>query len=383
MIRINSFLHRERLCQVIRRWMLDELQPGDAGEILQLVHFNNAYVSRYLSRFADALFAGLHNGDLRVEKVSSKGALRDLVSRDSPPHCSRCAELIAAYACDPGHYFRETPFHGSLYFHGGQDANSYVGSSRIKRIRRLAEKTARRLVDWLYAGARPQAAGTGLQQGAAPDARQVENRLLEQLRENHALQLPENLAINDVAGIKVILDTHELERLLTLLQDAGCRLVEQERHEGVYRATNLVVEYRPDTQRILDEPLHDRMLQVFAAHGFNARQANAAYREFVLSGEESICLEIIVTSYLEMLESEIGRCIHEERIIRQRHNPRYYGQLAQNVEFLMEFLFTFASVPAGRLEHLPLRIQDRYLPDYFDEVRRKLFDNPSVELNEL
>ena len=49
----------------------------------------------------------------------------------------------------------------------------------------------------------------------------------------------------------------------------------------------------------------------------------------------------------------------------------------------MEFLFTFAAVPGGRLERLPVRIWNRYLPDYFDEVRRRLFDNPSVELNEL
>ncbi len=125
------------------------------------------------------------------------------------------------------------------------------------------------------------------------------------------------------------------------------------------------------------------MLQVFDAHGYTPGQANAAFREFVQSGEESINLEIIVTSYLEMLESEIGRCMHEERIIRQRHNPRYCGQLAQNVGFLMEFLFTYPALPLPRLDRLPVRIRDRYLPDTFDEVRRKLFGNPSVELNEL
>jgi len=384
MIRINSFLHRERLHHVIRRWMIDDLRPGDAVEILQLVHYNNVFVSRYLQHFTDELFASLHGVDLRVEKVTTKGALRDVVSRHLPPDCSRCAELAAAYAHRPGHYFRETPFHGSLYFRDDGRVPSYVGSSRIKRIRRLAEKTARRLVDWLHDGIRLQAAGTQLRPNQAPDALlRAERRLLEQLRENRALRLPDNLAINDVAGVKVVLEMPGLERLLALLRNVGCRVVERERHDGIYRATNLVVEHRPDTERILGEPLHDRMLGVFTAHGYSSRQANAAFREFVLSGEESINLELIVTSYQEMLESEIGRCMHEMRIIRQRHDPRYNGQLAQNVGFLMEFLFTYAAVPYDRLERLPVRIWDRYLPDYFEEVRRRLFDNPSVELNAL
>ena len=297
-----------------------------------------------------------------------------------PSGCARCAELTAAYARNPGYYFRETPFHGNLYFHAGQGDACYVGSSRIKRIRRLAEKTARRLVDWLQAGAGTQTAGDGWQQDAVL---QVEQGLLAQLREIPDMQLPDSQAINDVAGLKLILEAHELQRLLSLLQAAGCTLIEQERHDGIYRATNLVVGFRPDKERILVEPLHDGMLRVFDAHGYSAAQANAAFREFVLSGEESISLEIIVTSYLEMLESEIGRCMHEERIIRQRHNPRYSGQLAQNVGFLMEFLFTYPALPYRRLERLPVRIGDRYLPDYFDEVRRRLFGNPSVELNEL
>lgn len=385
MIRINSFLHRERLYHVIRRWMLDDLQPGDADEILHLVHFNNVFVSRYLQHFTDTLFAGLHEGvDLRMEKVSTKGALRDVVSRNLPPDCHRCRELAAAYSHRPGRYFRETPFNGKLYFHDDRRIAGYLGSCRIKRIRRLAEKTARRLVDRLHDGIRLRATDANLRQDHALDTlMHAEHHLLEQLREHRVLRLPDNLAINDVAGVKVILEMPELKRLLSLLQHSGCRVIEQERHDGIYRATNLVVEYQPDREQILHAPLHDRMLEVFAAHGFSPRQVDTAFREFVRSGEKRVYLEIIVTSYLEMLESEIGRCMHEARIIRQRHNPRYYGQLAQNVGFLMEFLFTVAAVPGGRLERLPVRIWNRYLPDYFDEVRRRLFDNPSVELNEL
>jgi hypothetical protein len=94
-------------------------------------------------------------------------------------------------------------------------------------------------------------------------------------------------------------------------------------------------------------------------------------------------LEIIVSSYAQMLESEIGSCMHEERIIRQRRNPQYLGQLAQNVEFLMEYLFTFPASGRREVGELPLCLWDCYLPDYFDEVLRRLFNVPSVELNDL
>lgn len=374
MITINSFLHRGRLHELIRRWLLGELRPGDADEILRLVHFNNIHVSRSLALFADDLFAALHGDGLQVVQVSTKGELRDRVSRNFPVRCGRCAELVAAYLRNPGYYFRDTPFHGSLYFRDGASGAGYVGSRRVKRIRRLAEKIARRLVDWLHSD-------TVMPADASPgEWRKVEQQVLARLQGEPP---PENLVINDVAGLKVVLEAREPERVLAVLEAAGCTLIEQERHEGIYRATNLVVEYRPDTDAVLGVPLHARMLRVFEAHGYGAAQTAAAFREFVQSGEERISLEIIVTDYREMLESELGRCMHEERIIRQRHEPRYYGQLAQNVGFLMEYLFTFPALPRRRLERLPVRIGNRYLPDTFDEIRRRLYGNPSVELNEL
>jgi hypothetical protein len=58
--------------------------------------------------------------------------------------------LIAAYHADPGLYYRETPFRGMLYFAERDGRRIYIGSNRIKRIRRLAEKSARKVVDWLY-----------------------------------------------------------------------------------------------------------------------------------------------------------------------------------------------------------------------------------------
>ena len=83
-----------------------------------------------------------------------------------------------------------------------------------------------------------------------------------------------------------------------------------------------------------------------------------------------------------MLESEIGRCMHEDRITRQRLDQQYNGQLARNIEFLMEYLFAYPASSQTQLKELPLQLWNRYLPDYFDEVMKALFDIPSVEVLE-
>jgi hypothetical protein len=78
-----------------------------------------------------------------------------------------------------------------------------------------------------------------------------------------------------------------------------------------------------------------------------------------------------------MLESEIGRCIHEDRIIEQRLYQQYRGPLARNIQDLMEYLFSFPSSQQRELGELPIKIWNRYLPDYFDEVLKQLFRIPT------
>ena len=87
-------------------------------------------------------------------------------------------------------------------------------------------------------------------------------------------------------------------------------------------------------------------------------------------------LEVIFSDYQEMLESEIGRCIHEDRIIEQRLLQQYRGPLARNIGYLLEYLFVFPISGRRELEELPIKIWNRYLPDYFDEILKQLFRIP-------
>jgi hypothetical protein len=84
-----------------------------------------------------------------------------------------------------------------------------------------------------------------------------------------------------------------------------------------------------------------------------------------------------ISTYQEMLESEIGRCIHEDRIIEQRLRQQYRGPLARNTQCLMEYLFTYPTSRQRELGELPIRLWHRYLPDYFDEVLKQLFHIPT------
>jgi len=175
-------------------------------------------------------------------------------------------------------------------------------------------------------------------------------------------------------------DERDLE---ALLGDVRCRVIEREPHVGDFNAVIWLVDHEPDKERILARPLPAGVINAFRARGFAEEETSRSFRAFVLGGEGAVRVEIIVSDYADMLESEIGRCMHEERIIRQRAQPAYRGQLAQNLAFLLEYLFTLPSAPNGPSERLPVRLWDRYLPDYFDEVRRRLFHLPSSELTDL
>jgi len=392
MITISAFLHREELCDVIRRWMYDQARKDDADRVVKLIQFNNVFVSRYLDIFAGRVFTTLYPGGITSLRVKTKGELKDVLV-ESPPYCNEQVDrLIAAYRRNPGRFYRETPFSGKLYFKTVNGLKIYTGSSRIKRVRRLAEKSARRIIDFVFDRikreadmmANERAMILGIPRSELMTAPlemeeeffRAEGRILDDLREKRPIagdgEIP---PINDVAGIKVILERNDEERLHALLDESpGCYIVEAERHSGRYNATNIVVCFRPPREEILAIPLEESSLRIMQARGYSPYEANQSFREFVLSGEEDVLVEIIVTDYQETLESEIGRSMHEDRIIEQRLKQQYRGPLAKNIGYLMEYLFALPDAGGrGDLDELPIKIWNRYLPDYFDEILKGLF----------
>jgi hypothetical protein len=391
MINIVGYLHRDELCDLIRRWMYDRPDPSDAERLAQIVLFNHEYVARYLSAFAGELFRKIHGDNLVTQNISRKGALKDAIVLDPPYRNDRIDDLIKQYRERPGRFYRETPFLGTLFLKGDRGRESYVGSTRIKRVRRLAEKSARMVTDQIFriiqeqaevlADERARRLGVPRVDLVTPQEEMIEefleaeNHILDQLADHRQPESVSPLGINDVAGIKVIMEDDRYRALLDCLHDlSGCEIVEEERHKGIYNAINLIVRLRPSHAAILGDDLSDeRILDILRRRGVTRGRAVAAFRDFVRTGEESVHLEIIVINYQENLESEIGRCIHEDRIIEQRRGTRYRGHLAKNIEYLMEYLFTFPASGQVELGELPIKLWNRYLPDYFDEVMKQLF----------
>ncbi len=395
MITINSFLHREAFSDIIRRWMYDESHPTDADLITRLVHFNHLYVSRYLEAFSETLYGQLHQEQLSYRSVQLKGELKDALVERVPYRNERIDELIRDYRLNPGRFYRETPFRGRLCFRHRDGALEYCGSSRIKRARRLAEKSARRIIDRMFvmikrhadlmADERARLSGIPREHliTAPEDMTEefllAEKRLLDDLRLKRPIANGgEKLVINDVAGLKVILEEPEQQRLSEILNRLpNCRIVEEEKHDGQYNATNYIVRYRPSRDAILARPFGQGFLNIMQKRGLSPYEARQGFAAFVRSGEEDILLEIILSTYQEVLESEIGRCMHEDRIIEQRLCQQYRGPLAQNIQYLLEYLFVFPSSDKRDLGELPIRLWNRYLPDYFDEILKQLFHLPT------
>lgn len=138
--------------------------------------------------------------------------------------------------------------------------------------------------------------------------------------------------------------------------------------------------FRPPHEELLAEPLSAEVLAVMQTKGLNPEEAQRAFAEFVRSSHESVQLEIIVSNYQDTLESEIGCCIHEDRIIEQRRRQQYRSFLAKNIEYLMEFLFTFPAAARVGIDELPIKLWNRYLADYFDSILKGLFRIPTVDI---
>ncbi|MGZ6276581.1 MAG: hypothetical protein ACXWMI_10820 [Syntrophales bacterium] len=373
--------------------MYCEVNPSDADLITRLVHFNNIFLSRYLNIFSHKIFQDLHKCELYSRPAFVKSDLKDVIAANPPYRTQRIDELISEYRAEPGRFYRETPFHATLFFKKIGAADEYLGSSRKKRVHRMAEKSARRIIDWMFGAIRkradlladdrarilgvPRDQLATSQEEMTEEFLKAENRLVEDFKQKREIHDVDDMIINDVAGMKVILEDSQQEELLSVLRNMeGCEIVEEEKHAGKYNATNVIVRYAPPRDAILSHDLSEKIIDVMRLRRSKPGDSNRDFAEFVRSGEDHIYMEIIVSDYEEMLESEIGRCMHEDRIIEQRLRQPYNGHLAKNIEYLMEYLFVFPYSAQYELGELPIKLWNRYLPDYFDEVLRKLYHIP-------
>ena len=391
MLHIDSFIHRASLSELITRWMLGKTKPGDVMLLKSIINFNGYIARLWVDWFARDLLEAFHGvAPIRLP-ASTKGQLKDFAISHPRYTTERIEQMRLVYSQFPEDFYRDTPIDGVIYSALFGDREEFVGSSRIKRFRRIAEKGSRRIIDFmlgriranadLLAEERAHRLGVSKDQLVtspemmAEEFRHAESRILKSIKNGTFQPDPVELAIPDVAGIKIIVEPREHDHFRELVsRTSGVSITEEERHVGNYNATNFKLTYTLPKQLLLAEPLSDAYLRVLAYRGFNKAEVGRQYREFIESGENEVGFEMIVASFQEFLESEIGRSMHEERIQAQRSHRYYNGNLATNIRFLMEFMLSLCRSPwRADMEEAPVKLWVKYMPDAIERAERKLY----------
>lgn len=390
MILLGSFLHHEELADILGRALEDRMGPGDAARLKVIVNLNS-YVERvYSTWFAQKLFNQVRGAGVSNRPILTKGELKDLLC-DHPYYTNdRINELISRYRRFPEDYYRETPYEGRVFVAG--DPPRYVGSRRIKRIRRIAEKCARRIVDYMLEQIRRRAdelaAERALRLGIskeqlitppeemAAEFQHAERRILKSIRDGLFVAAMPQFYIDDVVGIRVLVDPETSDKFEDWLgSSTDLTVVDEKRFSGNFCGRNMVVAWKLPREELLaavpDDKACEKMIRRRVAP--DAASVRALYDEFIRTDKGHVRFEILTIDYEQVLEAEIGKSMHEEHVRAQRDRKEYTGRLAQNVEGLMVYLFAFAQSALADLDELPIKLRGSYLDDYMMQLLRELF----------
>jgi hypothetical protein len=390
MILLGSFLHHGELAAILGRALEDRLAPGDAARLKLIVNLNSYLVRVYSTVFAERLFRHVVGEGVVGHTIRTKGELKDLIVSNPHFRNRRIDDLIARYRRFPEDYYRETPYEGRVFTVG--DTPRYVGSRRVKRVRRIAEKCARRIIDYIIdqtrrradelAAERARSRGIPKDQLITPREEMVaefahaERRILKSIRDGLFVAAMPQFYIDDVAGIRILTTPESTPKIDEYLASStDITVVDEKRFSGDFNGRNMVVAWRLPTDELLAAPPTGSPCDVFIARNVakDKEGIGRLYEEFLRTGGGHVRFEILCIDYEQLLESEIGRSMHEEHIREQREDEQYTGRLAQNVEALMVYLFAFAQSSCTGIDELPVKIRGTYLPDYLNELLRDLY----------
>ena len=395
MLYLESFVHRVKLAEIVSRWMVDQPRPHDVRQLKTIVNFNSYIARIWVDHLIGRLLRQMHGSKPLSFPARNKGQLKDFVVAN--PNCTsrRIDEMIARYRRFPEDFYRETPFDGRVYFNMDSGRPTFVGSTRIKRFRRVAEKGSRRIVDYMFDRilrhaddlAEERADSLGIPKHlliTSPEEmedefRHAERRLIKSIKMRTIQSEMPVLAIPDVVGIKIITEEKNRESLLDALgSDPAHKLLEEERHSGSYNAINLRVAHILPRDLLRAHPPSGDFLHILQARGFDPATVDDQYQRFLDEAEDHVLLEIIVSNFQEFMESEIGRSMHEERVLSQRAASDYHSPLATSVRYLMDYMFTLCLAPEQAPQaEVPIKLWGKYMPDTMDHLMRDLFGVPT------
>jgi hypothetical protein len=387
---LTSFVHRDQLFSIAERWFSGRPEPGDVRALTEILICDVFIIRETLEVLSRRLLSMIHEGPLQQRCIRFKGDLRDLLSAVNRDSTLRTEELFARYRQNPDFYYRESPMNASVFLDG---LGHMLGVYRVKRPKRIAEKANRRIADWIFRNVleraremamdRAQQSGIPLEQFITPPGEMMEEfvraeeHIAESFRDGSMRFEQSALTIHDVGALKIVANSGTLEQLEKSLSAASDILVvEKEQFSGNFRATNLILEVPWDPDHVCRQYRDTNYWERYRNRGIPPVELCKGLDLFFSGAKPTISIELILTTFPDLVESELGSSIHEERIISQRDNKYYKGYIPMNVEFLVEFLFAVGFSPVDHLEEIPIKIWGRYLPETLGSYIRQLYALP-------
>lgn len=392
---LTSFVHREKLFKLTERWLCGRLSPGDGLDITRILICDGFVLGEVLESVTKRLLSGIHEGPIRQQRIRFKGQLRDALCRASAYEADpRVRGLIRLYESNPDFYYREAPINGVLCL---DERGRLLGVFRIKRPRRIAEKANRYIANWIFkmvqnrarrmAEDRAQRMGIQMDRLLTPEKEMLrefvdaEEAIARRFSEGDIELDRAAMTIHDVGGLKIIADAERLARVETILaEDPRVHVVDKENYWGDYRAVSLILEARWDRDDICRRYVAGRGWERYRNRGIPEEQLTRGLSSFIEEAEPTLRFELILSTFPDMVESELGDSIHEKRVIAQRDNKTFKGNIPMNVEFLIEYLFAVGFSPKVHVERLPIKLWGRYLPDTVIGCIRNLYSIPEDDL---
>ena len=384
---LASVTQRNRLFDVATRWFADRPEPEDGRFVTQVFIFESVIWAPTIRRFVLDILCRRHPGPVRLRRLHSKDELRSALVSAYADLTGRPAQLLAEFRQHPDEFFPGTPADLVL----ATDASERpVALVRIKRLRRIAEKASRRVADFLadrinevarrLAEQRAAAAGIPFDrlfsssEAMLDDFARAERLVSLAFRDDVPTFAKRDLRVDDVLGVKFLGTDEELARVEHEISAHPLVTgVQREEHRGTYNDINLLVDLAlPPAEQII-QAAQGYDWGFAAGRGLSPQALACEFPAYVRGGEGTVRAEVILTTSEELIESEFGRAIHEQRIVEQRGSAPYSGRIASNASFLIEYLLMLAISPAVTIDRLPVRMWGRYLPDIFSLAVWDLF----------
>ncbi len=384
---LTSFIHRKVLFDIAERWFCSRPEPDDVRRLTEILICDGFVIGETLERLAGRLIEITHRKPFHRKTIRLKGELRDLLCLNYNGANPRVSELCRRYRENPDYYYREAPISGVMCL---DQQDRLLGLYRTKRPKRIAEKANRRIADWIFdnvlgrarqlAVERAKLSGVPLERFVTPEGEMVREfiqaeELISRSFRDGSIRFDRNaLTIQDVGAIKIVAERAELEALQKALAGMDITITEREDFRGNYQATNLVLEVPWDSDSVCKKYREKKGWEKYLDRGIPEADLKRGLEPFLTDAEPRISVELILSTFPDMVESELGNSIHEERIIAQRDNKRYKGYIPLNVELLAEALFVVGFSPRIDVDQVPIKLWGRYLPETMGSYVRKLYD---------